>query len=69
MIPAILGIGALVLVVILLIGDKNKSVSLKFSNDILGQENPYQRISSTVKGFLLIICLVVILATLIYYFG
>ena len=68
MIPVILGIGALVLVVILLIGDKNKNVSLKFRRDFSEQKNPSQRLSSTIRGFLLIACLVVRFATLIYYF-
>ena len=72
MIPALLGIGALILSIYLVVKDKDAKFSSKYLNkaEQLGiGEEPSKRMFSTMKGFLLLFCLVIIFATLVYYFG
>ncbi len=68
----ILGVVALILAILLLVNDKNKKVASAFSM-ITGKldmnQGTSQRLFSTLKGFLLILCLVVIFATLVQFFG
>lgn len=71
-IPAVLGGGALILGVLLLVNDHNGKLLAVFSNfteKVHMEKTASERLFSTLKGFLLIFCLVVIFATFVYYFG
>ncbi len=68
MTPFILGVCALILAVFLISTDKNRGLSLKFIKKN-NEEHSAQDHVSVIKGSLFILCLVVIFATLLYYFG
>ena len=72
-IPAILGTIAVLLGITLVLSDKNERISSFFIGFIskigVKQDTSARRLFSTAKGFLLILCLVVIFATLVFYFG
>ena len=72
MIPTTSGICALIIAILLIVNDRNSKLSSKFST-FTGKlhigKDASERLFSTIKGFLLILCLVVIFATLVYYFG
>lgn len=69
--PAILGGSALILSIFLLVNDRNGKWLAVFSNfaeKFHMEKSSSERLFSTLKGFLLIFCLVVMFATLVYYF-
>jgi len=58
--PAILGVTAIFVAIFLLISDRKNKSTLNTSKS---------RLTSTSRGSLFVLCLVVIFATLVYYFG
>ncbi len=71
--PIILGSGAFLIAIFLILNDKNEKFSLaflRFAGKLgIKQDASAQRLFSALKGFLLIFCLVIVFATLVYYFG
>ena len=70
--PAVIGVFATLVAIFLLIADKNDKVTARSINLLrlfhLGQDAS-ARLFTTIKGFLLMFCLAVLFATLVYYFG
>lgn len=67
--PAILGVVAFVVLIFLLVQDYNKNKIRPTQLNVEQDSSASKRLSKTIKGFLLIICLVIILGTVMFYWG